>query len=423
MGYEYRREEAKFKPGRAAAAGLGRSVPISPARGGYDTNEVYGELDIPLLGRDFTFPLLRGLDVVIKGRHVENSLAGDANAHSYEISYKPIRDLTLRATTQQTFRAPGITELFLPQSSAFATATDPCDFRSIIAGARPAIRAANCAADFQKLGVSLTNFNSKVQSATIPIITGGNPNLVNERAKSRTYGFVYQPSFIPRLSIAYDVTRIDLRGAISTFSLTAILSTCYDQVNRPADVCALFKRNADGQIADNPLTSFVNAGFFNFEGQTLTVNYNIDINSLPGFDAPNLGNYGVRFRLYHDQRRDTSVSGTGLDIVRNSGIIGDSRYQAQLTQTYTNGPLSLIWETRYLAGARFDNTFTIENRTPLSVRDYFVNDVSFSYRYRNYTVRGGVQNLFNKEPPLGTTGVQIYDNIGRYFFGGLNAKF
>ncbi len=423
IGYEHRREEAKFKPGLAAAAGLGRSVPISPARGGFNTNEVYGELNIPLIGRDFTFPLLRGLEVDIKGRHVENSLAGAANAHSYEISYKPFRDLTLRATTQQTFRAPAITELFLPQSSAFSTATDPCDFRSINAGARPATRAANCASDFGALGATLANFQSRVQAATIPIITGGNPNLLNERAKSRTYGFVYQPSFIKNLSIALDVTRIDLRGAISSFTLTSILSTCYDQANRPADVCSLFRRRPDGQIEDFPLTSFVNAGFQNFEGQTLTVNYNVDINSIPGFDAPNLGNYGIRFRLFHDQRRDSSVSGTGLDIVRNSGIIGDSRYQAQLTQIYTNGPFSAIWETRYLSSARINNTFTVENQQILGVGDYFVNDVSFSYRFRNFTFRGGVQNLLDKEPPFGTPGIQIYDNVGRYFFGGVNAKF
>ena len=34
-----------------------------------------------------------------------------------------------------------------------------------------------------------------------------------------------------------------------------------------------------------------------------------------------------------------------------------------------------------------------------------------------------MQNVFNQYPPFGTTGVQIYDNIGRYFFGGINAKF
>ncbi len=320
-GYEYRREESKFRPDRASAAGLGRSVPISPARGGFDTNEIYGELNIPVFGEDFRLPGVYGVNIALKARHVENSLAGANNAHSYEIEYNPIKDLTLRATTQQTFRAPSITELFLPQSSAFSTATDPCDFRSIGNGPNPATRAANCRADFAALGggATLTNFNSRVQNATIPIITGGNPNLTNERAKSRTYGFVYQPHFIPHLSVAFDVTTIGLRNAISTFSLTSILSTCYDQAVRPAAVCARFVRGADGQIQDFPVTGFVNAGFVNFEGQTLTVNYDTDLSSIPGI-MENAGNFGVRFRLFHDQRRDSSVSGTGLDIVRSSGV-------------------------------------------------------------------------------------------------------
>ena len=425
VGYEYRREEAKFAPDAASAAGIGRSVAIASAKGAFDSREFYAEVNVPIFGPNFNFPLMRAFEFTFSDREVDNSLAGEGRAYSYQGRWYPFHDLLIRATRSRSFRAPAITQLFAPQSSAFSTATDPCDKASITGGARPAIRAANCLKAFQALGLTstdLSTFSSLVQSRTSPILTGGNLNLKNETAEQYSYGFVYQPHFIPHLAINADLVNIHIGGAISNFTLTSILSTCYDQASQPADVCSRFSRLPNGQIADNAVTGFVNAGFVNFQAMTINISYDFEPHNVKGFEAfP--GRIGLNFNAYNNQRYDSSVSGTGLDIVRNSGTIGVPRWTTKFDLSYSNGPFRFIGTERYQSSVRYDNTFTVENRSILTLQDYFLSDLSASYKFRDrYTMRVGIDNLFDVQPPFPSTST-AYDLVGRYYYVGINAKF
>ena len=75
-----------------------------------------------------------------------------------------------------------------------------------------------------------------------------------------------------------------------------------------------------------------------------------------------------------------------------------------------------------------------ESDRTLASRDYF--DLATSWTMRdNLNFRAGVNNLFDKDPPLtggsncpsgpctGYTWPQIYDSFGRYLFIGLTADF
>ncbi|MCR5874708.1 TonB-dependent receptor [Phenylobacterium sp. J426] len=463
-GVEARYEKSDFNPNEPQELGVGRSAAITALTGKFDTKEWYAETLVPIFGDEFSFPMLHRLEVEAAYRKVDHSQAGKDDAWSYGGRWFPIQDLMIRGQKSRSFRAPAITELFLPNATSFMTATDPCDFRNINSGPNPATRAANCRAAFQALGLP-ANFNltSQVQAATVQGSQAGNPALENEIAKQWTLGFVYQPSFVPGLAISFDWANIKLKGAISNFNLTSILQVCYDSPNPPADACGRFQRgnsNTDattgqGQILTNgaatgtgatatgPSTGYINAGYLNFEGFTAGIDYRTDLadvlgGAMGGWFGGDPGRLEFNFDLYHVERQETSVTGLGFDLNRDQGEIGNAKWRWKLETNYDRGPLSVNWTINWFDESQFNNDFTLETRYPLRVDDYFLHDVGVTYDLADWTKRWGVgldnlrarlvvRNVFDEEPPIYATGSAnaygSYDFLGRYYVLGLTARF
>lgn len=448
VGYEYRKEESEFQPNEASRLGIGRSAAISPLTGEYDTNEWYAELSVPVFGGEFSYPFMRELTFDGSYRAVDNSTAGEDEAWAVGLRWRPIDDLLIRGSLSRSFRAPAITELFTPESTSFMSATDPCDFRNINSGPNPAARKANCQAEFVRLGLPADfQLTSNIQAATQRGTTSGNPNLVNEIADQETYGFVYQPSFVPNLVVSFDWVKIDLTNAIANFSLTSILQVCYDVPDPDPAVCGRFQRGNSGleiggtslagqilgaDLAPNgvgPRSGFINAGYLNFAGWAGGVEYAINLD-----DYQALAGLGGRvswdFDIFRTETFESSVTGLGFDLSNTANTIGTPETRWKLDTAYTRGGLGLLWTVRYTGESKFSNTATIENFTPLTIQEYYLNDLSIAYRFdtdrlgmKDVTARLQVRNVFDVEPPFGTNGIGVYDLIGRYYQLGLSARF
>lgn len=448
VGYEYRKEESSFQPNEASRLGIGRSAAISPLQGEYDTNEWYAELSVPIFGADFSLPGFRELSIDGSYRSVDNSVAGKDESWATGLRWRPIDDLLIRGSLSRSFRAPAITELFTPTSTIFTTATDPCDARNINSGPNPTARAANCRAEFQRLGLPADfQLTSNIQAATQRGTTAGNPDLVNEIADQETYGFVYQPNFVRNLTLSFDWVKVDLTNAIANFSLTSILQVCYDVPNPDPAVCGRFQRGVagsnvggtslEGQIlgtdlAPNgvgPQTGFINAGYLNFSGWSAGVEYAIDLDDYAA-TAGLGGRISWDLDYFRTETYESSVTGLGFDLVNSANVIGTPETKWNLNTAYTRGGIGVIWTLRYTGEAKFSNTATIENFNPLTVEEYYINDLSLAYRFetaraglRDVTARLQVRNVFDVEPPFGTVGIGAYDQIGRYYQVGLSARF
>lgn len=449
LGYEYRKEESDFQPNDASRLGIGRTAAISPLKGEYDTSEWYAEVSLPIFGGDFSFPMLRELTLDGSYRSVDNSVSGKDESWATALRWRPINDLLVRGSLSRSFRAPAITELFTPVSTSFVSATvDPCDYRNLNSGPNPAARKANCQAEFVRLGLPADyQLTSNIQAATQRGTTSGNPNLKNEIADQQTYGLVYQPSFIPNLAVSFDWVKVDLSDAISNFTLTSILTVCYDVPNPDPAVCGRFQRgdkdlmNGDSSLAGQilgadlapngvgPQTGFINAGYLNFSGWSGGVEYSLNLD-----DYQSLAGLGGRiswdFDLFRTETYESSVTGLGFDLVNSANTIGLAETKWNLNTAYTRGGLGLLWTVRYTGESKFSNTTTIENYAPLTVDAYYVNDLSVAYRFdtdrmnlKDVTARLQVRNVFDAEPPFGTTGIGVYDLIGRYYQVGLTARF
>lgn len=424
-GVEYRKESAESGGNEAILRGNGRDAGVVPIAGSYTTKEAYAEVSVPIFGEDFSFPLMQSLTLDGAYRQADNSRSGKDDAWNIGLRWTLVDDVVLRGSISRTFRQPSTLELFLPRGPSTTRADDPCDLRFVNLGANPAARRANCAAAFEALGLA-PNFPliSTIVNAGQPSTVGGNPNLQNEFAESWTAGTVLQPRFIPGLTVAVDYVQLDLQQAISSFTLTNILVACYDSPTPNSEICNSFTRssNPDPSLSAQIISSetgYVNAGFTNFRGMTYSVDYDVPLASFLPFD--DAGRLQVGADFFNTKLLETSVSGLGYDLDRQSGELDAPNWKGQVKVRYTRGPWTAAWYANYIGSAKFDNLFTIEDRNLLGVPSYVRHDFSAQYRFsEKITIRSGVNNVFDKEPPI--LGGANYDIFGRFFFIGAKAQ-
>lgn len=423
FGYEMRDEFSSFKPDDFMAQGLGRSAALSPLSGGFDTKEFYAETLIPVIGSDW-IPMVEGMELEGSWRNVDHSQAGADDTWSVGtrimLDLPVMGSLTLRGNVTEAIRSPAVTEAFLPLSETFSFANDPCDTRFVGQGENPAQRLANCQAEAAAAGVAYDSgaFQSTVVNATAVGQVGGNPDLVNERAESSTWGFVWAPGFAEGLEMTVDWINIDIQDAIQNFSLTTLMEACYDGEQGNV-ACGDFVRDSNFQIVDFT-TGFRNAGFYNFRGVQSELSYSFDMNS---WGVP--GSFDVGANVFHIKEQQFSVTGADLEV--DKGEHGFSELKAGFRVNYTLDNLTAGWNTQYIGEANVDNDDTAESRDIRVIPEYWLNNAHVGYQFSdNLSARLSVRNVFDVEPPEGVNSfaaLGYYDILGRYVSAGVNYKF
>jgi len=421
VAYEHRVEEAKFVPLDANQRGLvGSQVPVVATRGKYNTDELSGEILVPLVGGDFTFPFAQRIELDGAYRYVDNSIAGKEDVWGVGGRWEVVRGFTARISRSRNFRAPTLDQLFAPSRTALSNVgQDPCDFRYIANGPAPSTRLANCQALFAAnptYGPLATFQNSSSNFNTALVTTGGNPNLENEISKTLTYGVVLQPEFIPGLTIVVDRIEVDLKDGLSAFTPQNFSETCFDASPQPADVCATFTRDATGNIVTAIQTTF-NAGRITYRGETYNINYVFQLGRF--FDDADYGEVELNLAATHTSKLVTSV--TGFDRSRTDNTVAQPDWTANFDLRYRKGPFRFSYQMIYL-----DKVFSAENAsiesTPTPVIEENIrHNISAQYTWENYTLRGGVVNLTDKAPSFPTR--SYGDILGRQWFVGLKARF
>jgi outer membrane receptor protein involved in Fe transport len=434
VGTEYRRETNAFAADDIVRLGYTFFNPVAdidaPA---FEVKEAFGEVRIPLLKGVFGFE-----DLSVNGalRYADYSGAtGTVLAYNAGVEWTPFRDLRLRGNYSRAVRAPLIAEQFAQQVSGFATVTDPCSLRNRGSGA--ATRAANCAA----LGVPAAY--DFVYPGSLVARFGGNPDLTEEKSNSWTIGGVLSPRVIPGLSISMDYYDIEVKNVISAVSAQNILNLCVDQATIENPFCALFTRNTGpgpgpqgeevGRVLEGSLlVSTLNYASLRDRGVDVEVNYR---RQLAG-----IGTLDLRANYTHLLQRSAFQNPADPNF-ENSFLreLNDPQDEALFRANLKSGRLDLTYGVRFI-GKQYLNTFEdynfINDQNPQNA-DYA--DVKFypNVFYHNARVGfdvtkqieayAGVDNIFGKDPPFGLTGIGtgsgIYDNRGRFFYGGLKARF
>jgi iron complex outermembrane recepter protein len=412
VGFENRRESAEFTPDSFYSGTYGQGY-AAGIEGSYITNEIYAETLVPIFGPQQDIPALHRLELEGAARRVDNSLAGTATTYTYGLKWAPIEDVMFRGNKTKSIRAPSITELFLPTSTSYQFASDPCDTININLGTAPATRKANCVA----AGFPPGGFSSL--SSSIPGTTSGNPNLQSEVAYSKTYGVVLAPRFVPKLHISVDYVDISLKEAIASLTLANNLAACYDSSDYPnAPSCSTFTRDPATGNVNSYHVGYINAGLLEFTGIQAALDYSF---SLPG----NWGNV-LTTVAYLDSQRLTSIVGSASPTYL-AGQIGLSKSKGNIDLLYSNRGFSWDWQGVFIGPAVFSNS-----NLPTSI-DYYgvgawwlINSTIGMHFTPQLSAQLIVNNVFNKEPPFPAVaggGVGYLSGTSTYFSGVLGRSF
>ena len=420
VGAEYRDEDAESFPTEIDQLGLTFLNVIPPTTGGFDVYEVFGEVTVPIV-KDLPFAEEISVDAAV--RFADYSTVGSTTSWKVGGNWTPTSDLRFRSTFSRAIRAPNISELFGPQSQTFLFFDDPCDVDFLDQGSPT--RAANCAA----LGAP-PGFQQDNTVGNTPGTTGGNPDLNEETADSLTIGAVWTPSYVPGLSVTVDFWDIDIEDSISVATLDDVLSNCVDAPTIDNQFCPLLTRDpATFQLVTFQITN-QNFAAAEARGIDFEVNYELDLADV-GLD--DYGSLDFRVIGTHVLRRNDFPFQESPDVVdEEEGELGDPEWAVTYNMTWRWDRFSFNYEMRFLSKQVIvevdDLVSDPDLQFPFETDRTFFHDIQARYQINEYVeVFGGINNISQEFPPFGLSGAgtdsAIFDNIGRFYYGGFRANF
>lgn len=432
LGYEYRKESGDFTPSEFDRQGRGRGAAVAPVGGSFELNEVFGEINVPLITPD-NDALIESAIVYGRGRYVDNSINGGFFSWAAGGSIAPVRDIELRGNFTRSFRAPALTELFLPRSNLFGFVPDLC-LPQAISAANPTVRPdrqRNCDA-FLAAFPNISRPQIAAQ-ASVPQVSGGNPNLENEQADSWSVGGIIRPWFLPNFSVTVDYINIAITNPIANLTSAQINSACFDNpIFNTADpangnqFCSLIQRESNGEVVSNPTnpgvtTGFVNGQSIDYEGIVASALYATSLE-----DLGIAGTVQLRGDLNVTLFREVNITGIGPQPTH--GTIGDEQFVGQLAANYLGKNFGFGSVINYTG----EGLFSRAGRTPDTrefdqLEDYVTVDFNFYFETNDeFRFNFVVNNAFDRrcQSYFGfCIPASINDAFGRTFSASVTKKF
>ena len=390
IGAELRKMAIDDTPAPDAQIGnLYNLTSSTPTRGKDTAQDVFAEVDIPLLAK---LPFAHELSVNASSRWADYKSYGSGSTYKLGAIWSPVKWFTLRGTMSTSYRAPALYEQYLGATSGFLSQqSDPCNNWDSPSNAGTT-RSANCQSEGLPAAFNATSSIAVINSG------GAAAGLKAETSKNSTVGFIFQPE-LPTgtgdFSLSVDYFNIKVDNGVARAGATNILGRCYDdpQFRNGGSFCRLVNpRNA----SSNALTvndSYVNLASDLVRGVDFTARY-----------TNNVGNGKLRAnlsitkfnsqanKLFADDPVD-EVNGT-LNNPSLSGTL-DLNYTIQGWRFY----YGLDWikamsSYDYLGQNPSTSTYL------LSVPEYRLHTVAVGYKADKWEVTLGVRNVTDAKPPV-----------------------
>lgn len=454
--------------------------PSGNVKASINTKELYGELSVPLL-KDI--PAIRRLDLSLGGRISDYNTTGTSYTYMINGDWQVTDWLRFRGGYNRAERAPNIGELFLAAQQTFGidnrgdqcSRLNPSPFSANPAtnagGAAGALNveavcrvlmaqsgAADAAVRYYGspiLGQGTTPQSTASFGFAFPTLVG-NPNLTPETANTWTAGTVISSPFdtplLSRLRLSVDYYNIDIKHAIGAQSIGAVDQQCFDPAFNPlvstdpvaaanSQYCQLLPRTQTGN-SGNIFITYSNSGRIHLSGIDTQLDWSAGVG--PGTLSLNaLFNYQLYFKTSALYPQLPLVDYVGTQGVGENGTnSGVYEWRLFTTVSYNWGPARLSLQWQHLPSIQDASEAVTPGGTPNTAPTpaYDLFNLSGGYQLTdNVNLRFGVDNLFNKAPPLGgfnpnadnsagqlrggSFGTGFYDTDGRRFYIGANMKF
>ncbi|WP_186172194.1 TonB-dependent receptor [Burkholderia gladioli] len=334
---------------------------------------VNGQRNVAAVYYQLNVPILKNLTFSQSGRYDHYSDVGGAFSPRFALRYQPAQQLTLYTSYSRGFRAPTFVE-----DSASRTIGSQVD------------------------AASGQNYTS---------ITVGNPNISPEHTRNLNIGFQLSPSRYTDFSLDWYKIRVD--NVIGQGAPTQI-------VNDPNTGALLYK-----------ITPYTNLGYLDTNGFESTFRQALPLKSFGTLTLSGDWAYVKSFKI--GQPGAAPVDGAGNNFTLTQPFGGSFprwRGNTTLDWSYHRWDAALTW---LFTGPYAQNL--IPAPAPAKVGSYSQFNLMVTYTgFKNWTIYGGIDNIFNRTPPydpifangtLSQTGYDqsIYTYIGRFAQIGATYKF
>src|SRR6185503_3943021 len=433
VGVEQRRESLTSTPDALFQANdlAGQGGATIGVKGDLGVREIYGELGIPILeGR----PLADLLSVNLSYRYSDYTTDKTTNTYGIGAEWAPTKTIKTRGSYQHAVRHANITELFLGQgTNLFDMDEDPC-------GPAMTATAAQCA----NTGLNPLQYGSALldsPAGQYQFLQGGNANLNPEKADTYTFGLVFTPT--RDFSATIDYWNIKIDDAIDAPTPSALLTGCLNTGSN----CNLIQRDpATGVLwfgAGRVVALNSNIGGYQTDGIDLALNYMLRMGGLGslGFNFAGSWLHKWEFEPIKGAGRFDCVGLYGANCSFNRGPLPEWRHKFRVSWAMpwnvdvavTGRHIHKVEHETTSSDPDIAGTIDPVNRT-LGQRDYL--DLAAAWNInKTFSLRVGVNNLFDKDPPIGSQGVSgpsvlgngntfpgTYDALGRVFFLNVGMK-
>jgi outer membrane receptor protein involved in Fe transport len=445
IGWENRNENVAFTPDSGELSGQlsGFGSAAVAINNSVSVGEEFIELRAPLMQDK---PGVKDLVFGTGFRRSDYSVSGVVNTYKFDVQYAPIEDVRFRGSFNRAIRAPSIIELYNPQLVGLIQfGNDPC--------APPATRSL---ADCMKSGVTAAEYGNGTTTNTIPQatigqlsqLTGGNPKLQPETATTYSVGVTVSPADIPNLTGSIDYYHIKIAGEVNTVPADVIVTKCLN-TGDPTYCSQIVRSPSTGGLVGNSIASGgyivqtnVNIGAALVSGIDVQAGYKLTLP--PGFGALAFSMNGA----YLLKSETTPLP--GAHTYDCAGLFGSTcqtvnpRWHHILRSTWQSPwgvDASLTW--RFIGKVGLDNNdpdptlhfakFKAYNFFDSQLPNISYLDLAASWNVtKEITIRGGIDNILDKDPPLATFEItaggaanaySAYDQLGRQIFVAFTAKF
>jgi iron complex outermembrane receptor protein len=445
LGGEWRKSQAAFQPDELQRLGLVSGDPLLPTNGTINVWEAFSEVRAPIVSG---VTLIDDLAVSGAFRYssYDNAAVGGVWTYFGGAEWKPVSSLLLRGQYQRAIRAPNVAELYSGQSPSNPVSVDPCAQAS--AATNAAVRNTCIATG---VPAALVGTVGVQPSARVDSLTGGNPNLKAEDARTSTLGLVFEPPQARGLQFSLDYFKIKMDGTIAPLGggTSSILNLCYNVIQRAdSTICRAIQRNpVDGTIVRpyRVIAANQNIGERNVAGYDFALRYARNMDAM-GFVPEGLLSFGLEGTYYTDNDT-TPVADLPNQVNKCVGGYGTvcgepfPRLRMSTRVTYTTGPVEISVRHRYIGDVTLDTVLLpLRQGVPgpavtdlasgrIGAQQYF--DLSLGYDWKGVaSFTAGLTNVFDRNPPVVArtyseffTFPSTYDPLGRAFYATVKTKF
>ena len=362
--------------------------------------EGYAETIVPLLADR---PMAEKLELNGAVRFTHYNPAGSVVTWKAGLIYEPVDWLRFRASRSRDIRAPNIGDLFSPLVATFRGIVNP----------------------------------NTLQQSLVPARTGGNPNLLPEKADTTTIGAVIAPTGpLSGLRFSVDLYEIKLNGAIGSIGAQTLVDRCFSGAT---EFCSAVDIDNQGEITQVREIPF-NLNQYIARGIDFELGYSGSIGSV-GIDFRSLATY-TKDLITVDSRGSIDRAGqSGRPI---SGVSGVPHWIIYNTVSADFDKLRVAMAHRWIAPSKYDATLigpddpAYNPSLPNSINDNTVDgrhyfDLTLNYKLdlggsSEVDVYATVSNLLDTDPPVapsnsGATNNAYFDVVGRAYRVGTRFSF